>query len=55
MNRQIIEEVGVSERDFLKWCKKNNKPSYKPEIKKEFFTKIQEGKLIKVNGKIEEI
>ena len=55
MNRQVINEVGVTEKDFLKWCKKNNKPSYKTEVKKEFFTKIQEGKLIKINGKIEEI
>ena len=55
MNRQVVSEVGITEEDYRKWCNKNNKPYYKPQIKKEFFTKIQEGKLVKINGKIEEV
>lgn len=54
MNRQVLDEVGISEKDFLKWCKKYHKPKYKPEIKREFFAKIQEGKIVKVNGEVEE-
>ena len=53
MNKQIFEQVGVTEEDFKLWCKENNKPTYKPEIKQEFFDKIQNGLLVKDStGKI---
>lgn len=54
MNRQILAEIGITEEDYRTWCNENDKPYYKHKIKKEFFTKIQEGKIVKINGKVEE-
>ena len=47
MNRQLFETAGVTEEEFLNWCKQNKKPSYKKEVKEEFFQKIHDGKLVK--------
>ena len=39
--------VGVTEQDYLDWCKENKKPHYRTSTKAEFFKLIQEGKLVK--------
>lgn len=50
MNKQILSQVGVTETDYRKWCKENNKIAYKSETKAEFFQRIQEGRLVKDNA-----
>lgn len=45
MNKQIFNELGVTDEDFLLWCKENKKPRYKREVKQEFFKLIQDKKL----------
>ena len=47
MNKQILDILGITEDDYLNWCKMNNNPSYKSEVRTEFFAKIQDGKLVK--------
>lgn len=47
MNKQIFKAVGVTESDYKAWCKENKKVAYKAETKKEFFSRIQEGRLVK--------
>lgn len=47
MNKQLFQEVGITEADYKKWCKDNKKPSYKSETKEEFFARIQDGRLVK--------
>lgn len=55
MNKQILQKLNITEKDYLSWCKKNKRPSYKREIKEEFFKKILDGKIIKnKNGELEE-
>ena len=56
MNKQILQKLNITEKDYLTWCKNNKKPSYKREIKEEFFKKILDGKIIKnENGELKEI
>lgn len=47
MNKQIYRVIGVTEKDYLRWCEENNKPSYKQETKREFFERIREDRLAK--------
>lgn len=47
MSNNAFVITGVTKEEYIKWCKENKKPSYKTETKKEFFSKIQQGKLIK--------
>lgn len=53
MNKQIFEAVGVTEQDYLDWCKRMNKPSYKKKTKEDFFARIADGRLVKdAHGKL---
>ena len=53
MIKQAFQLVGVTEADYRKWCKENKKSYYKPEVKAEFFSKIQSGRLVKdADGKL---
>lgn len=47
MNKKCLDLAGVDENEFYKWCRENKKPTYKTESKREFFSKIQEGKLVR--------
>lgn len=53
MNKKALMIAGVTENDFKKWCKDNNKASYKTEVKVDFFARIQDGRLVKdANGNL---
>lgn len=52
MNKQVFEQVGITEEEYKQWCKENKKPYYKSSTKTEFFKKIQEGKILKDNDKL---
>lgn len=53
INKQSQKLVGITEQDFLDWCKENKKPSYKISTKREFFRNIEDGKIIRdENGKL---
>lgn len=55
MNKQILQKLNITEEDYLNWCKKYNKTTYKRETKEEFFKKILDGKIVKnKNGELEE-
>lgn len=47
MNKNAFDLAGVDEMEYYKWCRENKKPAYKTETKREFFGKIQEGKLVR--------
>lgn len=47
MNRQAFASVGVTEEDYMNWCKKYKKSYYKPEVKREFFARISDGRLVR--------
>lgn len=50
ISKQALAIVGVTIDDYLEWCLNNNKASYKNETKKEFFTKIKEGRIVRDNA-----
>ena len=54
MKDQAFCITNTTKADYLEWCEKNSKPAYKAESKKEFFSKIKEGKLIRdsASGKL---
>lgn len=54
MNKQIEALTGVTNADYLQWCKENNKAAYIPKNRADFFAKIQDGRLVKdsATGKI---
>ena len=47
MNKQILTLVGVSEEEYLDWCKVNKKRRSLLKTKQEFFKRIREGKLVR--------
>lgn len=47
MNKQIEHLVNVTNEDYLKWCKENNKAHYMPKTRADFFAKVQDGRLVK--------
>lgn len=47
MSNRIFALAGVTEEQYRDWCKDNKKASYKKEVKREFFAKIQNGKIVK--------
>ena len=42
-----FEIAGVTEREYRVWCVENKKPHYDRTVKKYFFTKIREGKIVR--------
>ena len=49
-NKQIYKLVGVTFKDYEKWCKANNKPIHNPKTKTEFFKRINEDRIMKDNA-----
>ena len=47
INKNAQKLSNITEEDYRKWCKDNNKYFSKPETKKEFFLKIQTGKIVR--------
>lgn len=47
MNRQCFEITGVTEKDYLDWCKEKKKSPYRTSSKREFFARINDGRLVK--------
>lgn len=47
INKQCFEIAGVTEKDYLNWCRENKKSAYKASSKREFFERIQDGRLVK--------
>lgn len=47
MNKQIKTLTGVTEEDFIKWCKENNKPVHSTYTRQYFFERIVDGRLVK--------
>ena len=47
MNKNALKVAGVTESDFRKWCKENNKSSYKTSVKADFLARILDGRLVK--------
>lgn len=53
LNEQIKKLYDITEKDYIEWCEKNNKPkSYKDSIST-FVYKLRTGRLVKdSNGKL---
>lgn len=47
LNSQACALYNVTEKDYIDWCTKHNKPAYKQSTKTEFFDKLSCGKLVK--------
>ena len=47
MNQEALKIAGVTQEDYLKWCKTTNRPPYRSSSKAEFFSRIKAGKLVK--------
>lgn len=47
INKQAFKLSGVTEEEYLQWCKDNGKCFSKVETRREFFQRIQANKLIK--------
>lgn len=47
MNKTVFELANVTEEEYYKWCRKNKKSAYLIDTKRDFFTKIQQGKLVR--------
>lgn len=45
INRYAFELSGVTEQEYRAWCKDNNLAAYKTSTKREFFKRIQDGRL----------
>lgn len=53
MNKRSLMLAGVTEEDYVKWCKDTKRAPYKTSSKTEFFNRIQEGRLVKdASGKL---
>lgn len=47
MNKQIYALYGVTQNEYLAWCKEVKKPSYKLVTKRDFFARLQDGRLVR--------
>lgn len=47
MNKQISELLGITDEDYVKWCRANKRAAYKKSSLKEFLEKVQKGKLVR--------
>lgn len=45
MNKQVTKLLGITEEDYVKWCRANKRAAYKKDSRKEFISKVQSGKL----------
>lgn len=47
LNADGLKISGVKESDYFAWCRSTGKPAYKLETKREFYWRIQTGRLVK--------
>lgn len=47
MNKQLFELLGITEEDYIKWCRANKRAAYKKSSLKEFIEKVRKGKLVR--------
>ena len=54
MKDQAFIICGVTEKEYLDWCEKNNKKAYKQSTKADFFARIRSGRLARdsITGKL---
>lgn len=41
MNKTALKIYNTSEKEYLNWCRKNHKASYKKESKQEYFESLK--------------
>lgn len=46
MNKQLFEAAGVTEEQYRNWCKETDRPIHSNDSKREFFARIQDGRLV---------
>ena len=46
-NATALKIYGVTQKDYEDWCKTTKRPSYSNATKREFFTRLREGRLVK--------
>lgn len=56
VNKQAYALRGVTVEDYLAWCKKKNRTKSRNSNMKEFFTRLDDGRLVKdpVTGELKE-
>ncbi len=47
ISKHALELVGVTVEEYLQWCFDNGFPSYKDSSKKEFFSRINECRIVR--------
>ena len=47
INKNALKLCGVTEEDYLNWCRENKKPAYLNSSKTKFFMEIHQRKLAK--------
>ena len=47
INNNALKLWNVTMDDYLAWCKENKRASYLTKTKKEFFSKLRSGRLVK--------
>jgi len=51
-NETALALYGVTLDDYFDWCKERGKAPYKASTKKDFFTRLREHRLVKIDGKL---
>lgn len=46
-NATALKMYGVTQQDYNDWCKATGKPTYSNATKRNFFTRLREGRLVK--------
>ena len=44
---KFFDLIGVTEEEYLQWCKDNHEPHYLTKTKRKFFNKIQGERLVR--------
>lgn len=54
INYQAFKLYGVSVQDYFDWCDKKKKSAYLPATKRDFFSRLSSGRLVKdkITGKL---
>lgn len=47
ITQQALDIVGVTYDEYIEWCENTGKMPYKKSVRKEFFQKIFEGRLVR--------
>lgn len=47
ISKQAFDIVGVTVEDYLQWCQDYNKLPYMKKVRKEFFGRIKDGRIVR--------